>query len=57
MTFTGYSIGQSEICEEQEVINNLLNRYFKLEESKEHIIQLDYSQKLLNYLMKKLSIL
>lgn len=44
MTFTGYSIGQSEICEEQEVINNLLNRYFKLEESKEHIIQLDYSQ-------------
>lgn len=44
MTFTGHSIGQSEICDEQEVINNLLNRYFKLEESKEHIIQLDYSQ-------------
>lgn len=38
MTFTGYSIGQSEICEEQEVINNLVERYFKVEpKTKNHI--------------------
>lgn len=33
MTVTGHSIGQSEICDEQTVIDNIVERYFKLEES------------------------
>ncbi|MEB7459325.1 phage NrS-1 polymerase family protein [Staphylococcus borealis] len=31
MTVTGEAIGQSEICDEQEVLNNLVERYFKAE--------------------------
>lgn len=33
MTVTGYAIGQSEICDDQEVLNNLVKRYFKADES------------------------
>ena len=29
MTLTGESIGQSEICDEQDILNNLVDRYFK----------------------------
>jgi len=29
MTVTGESIGQSEICDEQDILNNLVDRYFK----------------------------
>lgn len=32
MTVTGESIGQSEICEVQATINNIVERYFKVEE-------------------------
>ncbi|MEX2957020.1 DUF927 domain-containing protein [Staphylococcus pasteuri] len=32
MTVTGASIGQSEICDDQEVLNNLYTRYFKQNE-------------------------
>nr|WP_275590126.1 MULTISPECIES: phage/plasmid primase, P4 family [unclassified Mammaliicoccus] len=46
MTFTGDSIGQSEICDEQEVINNLLNRYFKLEEPKKENVQSNDTQQI-----------
>lgn len=37
MTVTGHTIGQSEICDEQETINNIVERYFKLEESQNTI--------------------
>ena len=32
MTVTGESIGQSEICDDQEVLNNLYVRFFKQDE-------------------------
>ncbi|WP_234420409.1 phage NrS-1 polymerase family protein [Staphylococcus nepalensis] len=31
MTVTGHTIGQSEICDEQTVLDNLVERYFKVE--------------------------
>ncbi|MGO3724868.1 MAG: phage NrS-1 polymerase family protein [Staphylococcus equorum] len=37
MTVTGHTIGQSEICDEQETINNIVERYFKMEESQNTI--------------------
>lgn len=37
MTVTGHTIGQSEICDDQETINNIVERYFKLEESQNTI--------------------
>lgn len=33
MTVTGYSIGQSKICDDQKVLNNLVEQYFKEDES------------------------
>lgn len=35
MTVTGESIGQSEISDDQDILNNLVDRYFKLEKSLE----------------------
>lgn len=35
MTVTGESIGQSEINDDQDILNNLVDRYFKLEKSLE----------------------
>lgn len=37
ITMTGYPIGQSEICDDQEIINNIVERYFKLEQEEEII--------------------
>lgn len=37
MTVTGHTIGQSEICDDQETINNIVERYFKMEESQNTI--------------------
>lgn len=37
MTVTGHSIGQSEICDEQTVIDNIIERYFKAESKKQNI--------------------
>ncbi|MDW8553065.1 phage/plasmid primase, P4 family [Staphylococcus nepalensis] len=37
MTVTGYPIGQSEICDEQTVIDNIVERYFKAEFKKTNI--------------------
>lgn len=37
MTVTGHTIGQSEICEEQQVLNNIVERYFKLEEPQNRV--------------------
>jgi len=37
MTVTGHSIGQSEICDEQPVIDNIVERYFKAESKKQNI--------------------
>lgn len=37
MTVTGHTIGQSEICDDQETINNIVERYFKSEPNKQNI--------------------
>lgn len=37
MTVTGHTIGQSEICDDQETINNIVERYFKAEPKKQNI--------------------
>src|SRR5699024_7004114 len=37
MTVTGHSIGQSEICDDQETINNIVERYFKAEPKKQNL--------------------
>ncbi|MDW3860655.1 putative DNA primase/helicase [Staphylococcus saprophyticus] len=36
MTVTGHTIGQSEICDDQETINNIVERYFKAEPKKQN---------------------
>jgi len=45
MTVTGESIGQSEICEEQEILNNLIERFFKEEQNFETILSYDPNHK------------
>lgn len=45
MTVTGESIGQSEICDEQEVLNNLVERFFKEEQNFETLITYDPNHK------------
>ena len=45
MTVTGESIGQSEICDEQEVLTNLVERYFKEEQNFETLITYDPNHK------------
>ncbi|WP_380572707.1 phage/plasmid primase, P4 family [Staphylococcus hyicus] len=45
MTVTGESIGQSEIYEEQEVLNNLVERYFKAEPKLETTFTYDPNHK------------
>ncbi|MEB8097767.1 phage/plasmid primase, P4 family [Staphylococcus xylosus] len=37
MTVTGHTIGQSEICDDQETINNIVERYFKAEPKKQNL--------------------
>ncbi|HEI3024299.1 TPA: DNA primase [Staphylococcus aureus] len=37
MTMTGYSIGQSDICDNQQILNNIVERYFKLDQQEEII--------------------
>lgn len=45
MTVTGESIGQSEICEEQEILNNLIERFFKEEQNFETTLSYDPNHK------------
>lgn len=45
MTVTGESIGQSEICEEQEILNNLVERFFKEEQNFETTLTYDPNHK------------
>lgn len=45
MTVTGESIGQSEICEEQEILNNLIERFFKEEQKFETTLSYDPNHK------------
>lgn len=45
ITVTGESIGQSEICDEQEVLNNLVERYFKVEPRLETTFTYDSNHK------------
>ena len=45
MTVTGESIGQSEICEEQEILNNLIERFFKEKQNFETILSYDPNHK------------
>lgn len=45
MTVTGESIGQSEICEEQEILNNLVERFFKEEQNFETTLSYDPNHK------------
>ncbi|PTK29179.1 phage/plasmid primase, P4 family [Staphylococcus hominis] len=45
ITVTGESIGQSEICDEQEVLNNLVERYFKAEPKLETTFTYDPNHK------------
>lgn len=45
ITVTGESIGQSEICDEQEVLNNLVERFFKEEQKFETVITYDPNHK------------
>ncbi|MDE1710054.1 phage/plasmid primase, P4 family [Staphylococcus cohnii] len=37
MTVTGHTIGQSEICDDQETINNIVERYFKAEPKRQNL--------------------
>ena len=53
MTVTGETIGQSEICEEQEILNNLVERFFKEEQTIETTLTYDPIIKA-SYQMKKL---
>lgn len=45
ITVTGEAIGQSEICDEQEVLNNLVERYFKAEPKLETTFTYDPNHK------------
>ena len=45
MTVTGESIGQSEICVEQEILNNLVERFFKEEQNFETTLSYDPNHK------------
>ncbi|MGX0627490.1 phage/plasmid primase, P4 family [Staphylococcus haemolyticus] len=45
MTVTGETIGQSEICEEQEILNNLVERFFKEEQNFETTLTYDPNHK------------
>lgn len=45
MTVTGESIGQSEICDEQEILNNLVERFFKEEQNFENTLTYDPNYK------------
>ncbi|EZI38315.1 DUF927 domain-containing protein [Staphylococcus haemolyticus] len=45
MTVTGETIGQSEICEEQEILNNLVERFFKEEQTIETTLTYDPNHK------------
>lgn len=45
MTVTGESIGQSEICDEQEILNNLVERFFKEEQNFETTLTYDPNHK------------
>lgn len=45
MTVTGESIGQSEICDEQEILNNLVERFFKEEQTFETGLTYDPNHK------------
>ncbi|MDU0444735.1 phage/plasmid primase, P4 family [Staphylococcus haemolyticus] len=45
ITVTGEAIGQSEICDEQEVLNNLVERYFKAEPKLETTFAYDPNHK------------
>lgn len=45
MTVTGEPVGQSEICEEQEILNNLLERFFKEEQNFETTLTYDPNHK------------
>lgn len=45
MTVTGEPVGQSEICEEQEILNNLIERFFKEEQNFETTLTYDPNHK------------
>lgn len=45
MTVTGEAIGQSEICDEQEILNNLVERFFKEEQTFETGLTYDPNHK------------
>lgn len=45
MTVTGESIGQSEICVEQEILNNLVERFFKEDQNFETTLSYDPNHK------------
>lgn len=45
MTVTGEPVGQSEICEEQEILNNLVERFFKEEQNFETTLTYDPNHK------------
>ena len=45
MTVTGESIGQSEICDDQDILNNLVERFFKEEQNFETTLTYDPNHK------------